>query len=125
MGFFERRQSPRVEPDPFHPVEVQIMGSGFLEIVEAADLGVGGVGFYLPHGVDGSLLNTPVEIIITLPRARSIHLRGVLCHLDPNSDPCRLGVRFARLPPNAAALIQRYVDLNAHRPYAPPASSSG
>ena len=119
MGFFERRQTPRVQPDPHHPVEVQVMGPGFLEIVEATDLGLGGVGFYLPHGVDGSLLNSPVEIVMTLPRARPIHLRGVLCHLDAGSDPCRLGVRFARLPPKAEALIQRYVELNAHRPYAP------
>jgi hypothetical protein len=125
MGFFERRQTPRVRPDPNHPVEVQVMGPGFLEIVEATDLGLGGVGFYLPHGVDRSLLNSPVEIIITLPRARSIHVRGILCHLDQDSDPCRLGVKFTRLPSKASTTLQQYVDLNSHRPYSPPASSNG
>ncbi len=122
MGFFERRQAPRVRPDPSQPVEVQIMGPGFLEIVQATDLGVGGVGFYLPHGLDRSLLNSPVELIITLPRSRSVHLRGILCHLDSDSDACRLGVKFTRLPAKVEAALQRYVNAHAHRPFAPASS---
>lgn len=96
------------------------MGPGFLEIVDALNVSVAGLGFYLPHGLDAALLDQPVELILTLPRHRPVHLRGVIRHLDEESDPCHLGIELLRLPPAVTAALERYVELHQHRPYLGP-----
>ena len=121
----ERRRYLRVIPDPARPVEVQIMGPGFLEIVNAVNVSVGGIGVYIPHGLDAQYLNKPVEVILTLPRCRPVHLRGVIRHLDGYSDPCHLGVEFARLTEPVQAALERFVAVNQHRPYQAPSGGSG
>jgi hypothetical protein len=122
----DRRRHMRVVPDPARPVEVQIMGPGFLEIVDALNVSVGGIGVFIPHGLDVEYLNKPVEVILTLPRCRPVHLRGIIRHLDGYSDPCHLGVEFARLTEAVQAALERFVAANQHRPYeAPPAGSGG
>ncbi len=96
------------------------MGPGFLEIVNALNVSVGGIGVYIPHGLDAEYLNQPVEVILTLPRCRPVHLRGIIRHLDGYSDPCHLGVEFGRLADTVQAVLERFVTVNQHRPYVPP-----
>ena len=69
----ERRRWLRVAPDPAEPVEVQIMGPGFLEVVNALNVCQEGVGIHLPHGIDPEYVDQQVEIILTLPRCRPAH----------------------------------------------------
>jgi hypothetical protein len=112
-------------PDPDKPVEIQIMGPGFLEVVNAINVSVAGVGFFIPHGLDHEFLNKPVEIILTLPRYRPMHLRGIIRHLDQRRDPCHLGVEFTRVPAAVETVLERFVDTHQHRPYVtarPPAN---
>lgn len=120
----DRRREKRVRPYANRPVEVQIMGPGFLEIVQATDISVGGVGVYIPHGIDPSAVGKNVEIILTLPACRPAHIRGNICHSDGVSDLCHIGVEFLRLPANVEKALRRYVDLHEHRPYSPEAVGS-
>lgn len=120
----ERRREARVVPYPSHPVEVQIMGPGFLEIVQATNISVGGVGVYLPHGIDPAAVGAKVEVILTLPSCRPAHLRGMICHqAEASSDLSHIGIEFVRLPPNVEKAISRYVELHLHREGVPKASS--
>jgi len=120
----DRRREKRVRPYANRPVEVQIMGPGFLEIVQATDISVGGVGVYIPHGIDPSVVGKKVEIILTLPACRPAHLRGSICHSDRDGDLCHVGVQFLRLPGNVEKALRRYVELHDHRPYSPEAVGS-
>jgi c-di-GMP-binding flagellar brake protein YcgR len=97
------------------------MGPGFLEIVQATDISLGGVGVFIPHGVDPSVVGKKVEIILTLPACRPAHLRGSICHSDRENDLCHIGIQFLRVPGNVEKALRRYVDLHEHRPYEPEA----
>ena len=99
------------------------MGPGFLEIVEATNISVGGVGVFIPHGIDRGSLNVKVEVILTLPAGKPVHLRGSIVHTRDEDDLCHIGVRFLRLPASAEKAIRRFVELHEHRPYSPEAVS--
>ena len=121
----DRRRHLRVVPEPGRPIEVQIMGPGYLEIVDATNIAVAGVGVFIPHWVASEYVDTPVEIILTLPRCRPVHLRGIIRHYDDEIDPARLGIEFVRLPPKVRDLLERYVAQNRDRLYSPPGPASG
>ena len=103
----ERRHHPRVVPEPARPIEVQIMGPGYLEIVEATNIAVGGVGIFIPHWIASEYVDTRVELILTMPHCRPVHLRGIIRHYDDEIDPARLGIEFLRLPPKVRSLLER------------------
>ena len=112
----ERRRVERVVPDPRSPIEVQIMGNGFLEVVNAVNISTKGVGIYLRHGLDETLLGSRVEIVLVLPRCRPVFVRGRIRHLDGHDDFRYIGLEFMRLPPRVEKLLTQYVERNRHRP---------
>lgn len=112
----ERRREVRVVPYDSHPVEVQIMGAGFLEIVKATDISVGGVGVYIPHGIDPGSVNMKVELILTLPSCRPAHMRGIICHrANRYDDLCHIGIKFVRPTSAIEKSIASYVERHLHR----------
>ncbi len=120
----ERRKSKRVMPEPHNPVEVQVMGNGFLEGVNAVNISVSGVGIYLQHGLDEVYVGSKVEIILSLPNCRPVFLRGRIRHLKGYDDPRYIGLEFTRLPPNVETLLELYVNKNRHRFVDPPAAAA-
>ncbi|MEN9580295.1 MAG: hypothetical protein RJA70_3304 [Pseudomonadota bacterium] len=120
----ERRKAERVATDPRHPVEVQVMGNGFLEVVNAVNISILGVGIFLNHGLDDTHLGKHVEIVLTLPGCKAMFLRGLVRYLDGYEDKRYLGLEFSRLPPAAEAQLQRYISANRHRSILAPSSRS-
>jgi hypothetical protein len=104
-----KRQYPRVRPDPKAPVEVHIMGVGSLDVVRARDIGVGGVGVRFSHNFAGSDTNAAVELVLILPREEAFIVRGVIRHLSSEGGDHYFGVAFESLTAEHRARIERYV----------------
>ena len=103
-------KSTRVRPDPSERVEVQIMGPGFLDVVHARDISLGGVGVWIPHGFEGCDISAPVELVLTLPRRKSFLVRGTIKHRT--SEDIRsefFGVEFTALPPQHRKVLPDYI----------------
>jgi hypothetical protein len=101
-----RRAHSRVRPKPDEPVEVQLIGADFIEILEVRDISEGGLGLQVPHQFAGSDLAAQVDVIITLPRQRPFSARGVIRHI---SNGTMFGLEFTELPAAARARIEIYV----------------
>jgi len=103
-------RSTRVRPPASERVEVQIMGPGFLDVVEARDIGLGGVGVWIPHGFRGCDLSAPVELVLTLPSYKSFLVRGTIKHRTAASAESEFfGVEFDRLPSEHQKAIADYM----------------
>ena len=100
-----RRAHSRVRPKPEEPIEVQLIGSDFLEILEVRDISEGGLGLQVPHQFAGSDLATQVDVIITLPGQRPFSARGVIRH----ANGTMFGVEFTDLRAQARSRILTYV----------------
>jgi c-di-GMP-binding flagellar brake protein YcgR len=101
-----RRAHSRVRPKPGEPIEVQLIGTDFLEIVEVRDISAGGLGLQVTDVFQGSSLDAQVDVIITLPRERPFSARGLIRHV---SNEKMFGVEFTELPEPARSRIERYV----------------
>lgn len=75
-----RNNCSRVEPSKTAPIEVQIIGDDFLDIVRARDIGMGGVGVWIGHGFVGCDISSEVDLVITLPRRKSFVVRSKIRH---------------------------------------------
>jgi c-di-GMP-binding flagellar brake protein YcgR len=104
-----RRAHVRVRPDPRAPVEVQIMGDGFLDIVRARDVSAGGVSVYVGHNFDGCNIEAEVELVVKLPQQKPFVVRGVVRHRSTVGDRRTFGVEFRDMPPEKAAQIEAFV----------------
>ena len=102
------RQHPRVRPLPSRPVEVQIMGSTFLEVLTVEDISIGGVGVRVPHGFRLGDFDQTVQLIIALPACRPFKAEAVIRHKLGAKDSSKFGVEFVRLGDPAA--VQAYVE---------------
>jgi hypothetical protein len=101
-----RRAHSRVRPKPGETIEVQVIGTDFLDIMEVRDISAGGLGLQVPHLFEGSSLESQVDVIIKLPRERPFSARGVIRHV---SNGTWFGVEFTLLPDPARLRIERYV----------------
>jgi hypothetical protein len=100
------RAHSRVRPKPDEPVEVQLIGADFMEVLEVRDISVGGLGLQVPHQFAGSNLADQVDVIIKLPRQRPFSARGVIRHVSNGS---MFGLEFTELQPVARTRIEAYV----------------
>ncbi len=80
------RQPKRVQPRPGEPVSVQIMGSGFLDVLVARDISARGVGVVVPHRFEGCRVDDDVELVITLPGEPHFLARGRIVHRTKTSE---------------------------------------
>jgi c-di-GMP-binding flagellar brake protein YcgR len=103
----DERQYPRVLPLASRPVEVQIMGESFLEVLTAEDISIGGVGVRVPHGFNLGDFDQRVQLIIALPGHKPFKAEAVIRHRD-GSSAGRFGVQFTSVA-NLSA-IQQYVN---------------
>ncbi len=103
----EKRRFVRVAPLPSAPVEIQIMGSTFLDVLRARDLSAGGVCVHVPHAFDGCDLAVEVALVLKLPKRRAFLARGIVRRID--QERTSFAVEFTRLGEKERQLIEGYV----------------
>ena len=108
--FANRRKYPRVIPLARKPVEIQLMGSDFLEVLPAHDISAGGVGIRVDHAFSGYDLSSEIQLLIKLPGKRSFIAHGLVRHKATKEGWEIYGVEFTRLPPEAEAELAAYVE---------------
>ena len=102
-------QAVRVRPEPDEPIEVQLMSEGFLDIFEARDISVTGVGIFVPYRFEGCHLTSPVDLVITLPGSEPFLAKGRLVHRTKLEQEF-FGVEFVDLSHVWRSKIARYVE---------------
>jgi hypothetical protein len=87
-------------------VEVKIPTWQAFRSVHAVNVSQGGMRISLgPH----ARIGLPIDIILTLPNGKRLHLPGKVAHLG-GDDSGDIGVRFADLPPKVQAEVDGYID---------------
>ena len=105
-----RERALRVRPTAALPVEVQIIGKGSLDVLRTRDLSVSGVGVWVEHRFAGCDIESPVELVITLPRSRPFLAKGIIRHLTQDGEPSEyLGVELTELSRANREQIAAYV----------------
>ena len=107
----ERRPAARVRPKASEPVRVQLMGGNSIDILQARDISLTGVGVYVEHRFEGCDISADLEMVITLPGRRTFLTRGVIKHVSRQGEPLTyFGVEFRWLSDEHRALIEDYID---------------
>ncbi len=100
----DRRTSERVSTRSL--VEVKIPNWQAFRSVHAVNVSQGGMRISLgPH----ARIGLPVDIILTLPNGKRLHLPGQVAHLG-GDDSGDIGVRFQELSPKAQAEVDGYIE---------------
>ena len=103
--------STRVRPEASRPIEIQIMGSGFLDILAARDFSLTGVGLWVPHRFAGCDIESEVELVVTLPDAKSLLTMGSIRHRTQLDRVEQLfGVKFTVLSDAQRQVIRNYIE---------------
>ena len=85
------------------------MGNGFLEVLRARDVSVGGLGIRVRSDFAGYATDSEVELIITLGRARPFKARGVIRHRSGAGKTDVFGVEFVGLSEEQRSALEAYV----------------
>lgn len=100
-----------MRPYEAHPVEVQLVGTNFIEVLAAVDLSEGGVGVRVPYAFEGYDLNRQVDVILTLPGQRPFLARGRIRSKSARGGEHVFGVEFTYVAdagrPAIAAFVAR------------------
>ena len=100
----DRRTSERVTTRSI--VEVKIPTWQAFRSVHAVNVSQGGMRISLgPH----ARIGLEIDIILTLPNGKRLHLPGKVAHLG-GDDSGDIGVRFQDLPPKVQAEVDGYID---------------
>ncbi|MCB1167537.1 MAG: PilZ domain-containing protein [Leptospiraceae bacterium] len=102
-----KRRFVRVQPEAAAPVEVQLIGTDFIDILQAEDISEGGVRIIVPHAFQGCTIDAEIDLIITLPAAKSFKASGRIKHI--RADDTAFGVEFTDLPDHWRTELQSYV----------------
>jgi c-di-GMP-binding flagellar brake protein YcgR len=106
----ERRAYVRVRPDPAHPIKVQIVGNGFIEVLKARDISVGGLAVQIPHDLDLRPGQNSVELVISLPGSKPFAADAEIRHEWSSPGSRAFGIEFKRLSDADKERIQKYVE---------------
>ncbi len=107
----ERRIHTRVLPMATRPVELQIIGNGFLEVVQIEDISIGGVAIQVPHSFVGCNIKDELDLLLTLPNNPTFKARGVVRHRANKAEGTLFGVQFTVLNEKGREKIEKYVEL--------------
>jgi hypothetical protein len=80
MIYKHKRDTVRVIPDPLNPIIVDLVGENFIDVLRAKDIGEGGLSVHVPYQFAGCIINREIELVITLPGARSFKAGGMIRH---------------------------------------------
>jgi PilZ domain. len=96
----------RAGPAPEEPIEIQL--EGFLDIFDARDISVTGIGVFVPRRLEGCHLRSPMDLVITLPAAEPFLASGRIVHRTKKEREF-FGVEFMDLPSVRVREIADYV----------------
>lgn len=85
------------------------MGRGFLDVLSARDISVGGLGILVPHGFAGCDLYSEVDLIVTLGRTRPFKARGSIRHHGRPGAEHVFGVEFTDLSAEQLEAVEHYI----------------
>jgi len=91
------------------------MGPDFLDIVQARDVGLGGIGVWVSHGFAGCDTSDSVDLIVSLPSQKPFLTRGRIRHQSYESGGNFFGVSFIDLAPAHRRLLQDYIEEHLSR----------
>ncbi|MCG8588312.1 MAG: PilZ domain-containing protein [Proteobacteria bacterium] len=105
------RGAVRVRPSRERPIQVQIMGRGSLDVLNARDISLTGLSIYVSHGFDGCDLEGEVQLVVTLPDTSAFIALGVVRHQTVRSEEPMgyFGVEFTELSDRNRARIRDYI----------------
>jgi hypothetical protein len=106
----KKREHPRVVPAPGTTIEVQLMGSDFLEVLHARDISVGGFAVFVAHDFRGSTIDDPIDVVVKLGHEKPFTARGVIRHLSNKAGDHFFGVQFVQISDDNLAKVRQYVD---------------
>ncbi len=104
----EKRRFVRVPVENNRPIEVQIMGNFFLDVLNAKDVSTRGVGVYVHHEFKGCNINDEVNLVLTLNNERSFNAKGVIIHSSIESKRY-FSVEFTEISSENRKLIYDYI----------------
>ena len=102
-----RRQHIRVQPERGSPIEVDINGEDFIEVLRAVDISMGGMGINVAHLFKGCRINRSVAVIVTLPTSggRGFQVDGRIRHVKDH----RFGIQFVGLADADRKQLREYI----------------
>ena len=86
------------------------MGNGFLEVLRARDISVGGVAVFVAHDFQGCSIDDPVDVIVKLGHEKPFTARGIIRHSSAAANDHFFGVKFVKISDDNLARIRQYVD---------------
>ncbi|MES2673302.1 MAG: PilZ domain-containing protein [Pseudomonadota bacterium] len=102
------RDGIRIVPPANEPIQININGENFIDILQANDISLGGIGITVSHGFKNCNLNAMVSFIIELPideKKSIVKVQGIITHVSGN----RFGVAFKNLPEMSRFTIKKYI----------------
>jgi hypothetical protein len=111
----ESRKQLRVNADPSAPIRVDIMGQGFLDVLNARDISIGGLGIRVSHDFEGCDINSAVELIVTLGRTKPFKTTGVIRHHSKTAGDHVFGIQFTSLSAEQHQAVEAYIQANVRR----------
>lgn len=106
----DQRKKIRVYPDPQNPVEIQIMGDGFLDIFHALNVSENGMGIEVPYKFEGCDIDKPINLIITLPPDKCFKAQGIIKHSNAElTSKGIFGVELTSFEKGHESKIKTYV----------------
>ena len=127
VRFFRRRgRSPerdtggpegRFRHVPSHPVQVHVLGANSLDILNARDVSLTGLGIYVPHCFEGCDIDSDVELVISLPQRKSFVAMGRIRHrTETGWGSAFFGVQFTRIGLVEQDALRDYLDSDLVEP---------
>ena len=108
---FENRKSIRVAPRDQEFIEIQIMGSGFIDILHARDISETGIGIEVPYLFEGCDIDQPIDLVITLPGEICFKAKGFIKHTNAALNRKGIfGVEFSEIGTGYLKEIRRYIN---------------
>ncbi|TGK07524.1 PilZ domain-containing protein [Leptospira semungkisensis] len=106
----DKRKQIRVIPFPKQPVQLQLMGNGFLEILLAQDVSEGGMAVRVPHKFDGYDIHSSVEMVVSLPGYKPFKAKGKIKHLSASREAEGFfGLQFLQMDIKGKESLLNYV----------------
>jgi c-di-GMP-binding flagellar brake protein YcgR len=103
-----RRKNLRIQPSKTDPIRVDINGDNFIDILNAVDISLGGIGIFVSHGFKGCHINNKVSFVLELHLQKKrcfVEVAGQIKHVSGT----RFGVCFENLSDSARAKIRQYI----------------
>ena len=112
MIYKHKRNQTRVIPDPQHQIIIDIVGDNFIDVLNAKDIGEGGLSVYVPYQFAGCMIDHEIELIITLPTVRSFKTRGLIPHKGEKQG-YYFGIAFTHIEENDLEKLKDYIKTRA------------